>query len=253
MLAHLPPMQDDLSRKTGAFPPSPSDMVPVAGAAPHNFCHVNSWIFDLDNTLYDAGSRFLAGVEERIALFVETRLNMEPEPARALQKDYYHAHGTTLAGLMRHHVVDPEDYLAFVNDVDVGALTPNPALRENLKRLPGRRFVFTNNCGRYADRVLERLGIDDLFEAVWDVRVTRFIPKPVPEAYDLVTKLAGISTPHAAMFDDIPHNLLPSHALGMTTVWLNSRPGTVARPVHIHYETADLCSFLKDLEVSSPQ
>jgi putative hydrolase of the HAD superfamily len=170
-----------------------------------------------------------------------------------VQKGYFHRYGTTLAGLMENHRTDAESYLSFVNDVDVTTLVPDPQLVAGLARLPGKRIVFTNNCGRYAQRVLEQLRISHLFDDVWDVRRTEFRPKPAQAAYEALTSHAEIACATAAMFDDLADNLEPARTLGMRTVWLR-KPGDVSeRAPHIDYETDDLSSFLHALEVAEPR
>jgi putative hydrolase of the HAD superfamily len=222
---------------------------PLAGP---DFRHVHSWIFDLDNTLYPADGGLMDLLESRIQAFVQRELGLDPPAAWEVQKRYFREHGTTLAGLMRHHRTDPEAYLAFVNDIDVLTLGPNPQLRAALSRLPGERYVFTNNCGRYAERILTQLGIADLFADIWDVRVMGFTPKPARAAYDAVVLRSNIPAASAAMFDDLIPNLEAAHALGMTTVWLRKPNQEVSGAAHIHHESDDLVSFLQSIEVSPP-
>ena len=193
-----------------------------------------------------------------MALYTQRLLGITLAEARRLQKEYYFAHGTTLNGLMRVHGVDAEDYLAFVHDIDLSVLTPDPALYGALATLPGRKFVFTNGCINHAGRVLERLGIAAHFEAVWDIRTIGFQPKPAAAAYRTVLAQAGSDGRDAAMFEDITRNLVEAKARGMTTVWLKngsdwSRQGPsqpVAQPHHIDYETDDLAAFLQSIRVS---
>ena len=217
-----------------------------------DFRHVQGWIFDLDNTLYPADGGLMDVLEGRIRGFVQRELGLEPAEAWALQKRYFREHGTTLAGLMRHHATEPEAYLSYVNDVDVSGLAPNPELLAALSRLPGERYLFTNNCGRYAERVLNQLGVAHLFADIWDVRVMGFTPKPARAAYDAVVLRSKIPAAAAAMFDDLIGNLEAAHRLGMTTVWLR-KPGQVqSGAAHIHHEIDDLISFLQSIEVATP-
>jgi putative hydrolase of the HAD superfamily len=217
-----------------------------------DFRHVQSWIFDLDNTLYPADGGLMDLLESRIQAFVQRELGLDPTAAWEVQKRYFREHGTTLCGLMRHHRTDPEAYLGFVNDIDVSALAPNPQLVAALSRLPGERYVFTNNCGRYAERILKQLGIAHLFADIWDVRVMGFTPKPARAAYDAVVLRSNIPAAAAAMFDDLIANLEAAHALGMTTVWLRKRGQVLSGAAHIHHEIDDLVSFLQSVEVSAP-
>jgi len=217
-----------------------------------DFRHVEGWIFDLDNTLYPAGCDLFAQIDARMTAFVAARLELDEGAARTLQKAYYRDHGTTLNGLMRVNGVDPEEFLAFVHAVDLSVLTPEPAMRDGVARLPGRRFIFTNGCRRHAARVLDALELDDLFEDVWDIRSIGFRPKPDPDSYRAMLDRAGLEARACAMFEDAARNLVPAHTLGMTTVWLkNGSPWSRQGPEHpradarhIHHQTEDLAAFL---------
>jgi putative hydrolase of the HAD superfamily len=222
-----------------------------------DFRHVRNWIFDLDNTLYPSSCDLFAQISQRMTVYVHRLLDMPMEDARVLQKAYYRDHGTTLNGLMKVHHVDAEDYLAFVHDIDLTALSPDPDLRAVVAGLPGRKFVFTNGCVNHAGRVLARLGLDGHFDAVWDIRTIGFTPKPDIAAYRTVLARAGSNGADAAMFEDIARNLVEAHQLGMTTVWLKngsewSDQGPahpVAQPHHIDYETNNLTEFLHSIRV----
>lgn len=231
----------------------------LANALPStpDFRHVNVWVFDLDNTLYPPDNRVFAQIEARMTVFVQEYLSLDREAARRVQKSYYREHGTTLTGLMRVHGLDPEEYLAFVHNIDLSVLKADARLAGAIASLPGRRFIFTNGCRRHAARVLERLAIAHLFEDHWDIRTTAFCPKPDPESYRAVLSRVRASPLRTAYFDDIPRNLVPAHALGCTTVlvqndfeWSTQGPERPeARAEHIDYETAELCGFLEAIRV----
>jgi putative hydrolase of the HAD superfamily len=231
---------------------------PAARSGGPDFRHVRNWIFDLDNTLYPSSCDLFGQIDEKMAVYTRTLLGITLEDARRLQKAYYYEHGTTLNGLMKVHGVDAEDYLAFVHDIDLSVLTPDPALHDALAKLPGRKFIFTNGCINHAGRVLDRLGIAAHFDDVWDIRTIGFRPKPDAAAYRTVLAQAGSDGHDAAMFEDITRNLVEAKALGMTTVWLKnasdwSRQGPshpVAEAHHIDYETDDLAAFLNSIRVS---
>jgi putative hydrolase of the HAD superfamily len=213
------------------------------------FREIEHWVFDLDNTLYAADVGLLKTIEQRICLFVQRELALEYDAAWKVQKDYFHQYGTTLTGLMIKHGTDPEHYLSFVNDVALD-FPPDPHLRAGLERLPGRRVVFTSNCGRHAERVLERLGITHLFDDIFDMRKTGFAAKPMQAAYDAALKHGVIPSTGGAMFDDLPANLEIPASLGMTTIWLRPQAQPGERPAHIHFETDHLAKFLHAIEVS---
>lgn len=217
-----------------------------------DFRHVDVWIFDLDNTLYRAETGIFAQIEARMTAFVQRLLGLDFEAARHLQKSYYREHGTTLGGLVRVHGVDPEAFLAFVHDIDLSALVPDASLTGAIERLPGRRFVFTNGCRNHAARILDRLGIAQLFDDLWDIRTLEGRPKPDPEAYRTVLARVSAGADRTAMFDDIARNLAPAHALGCTTVWVSTgsvRDACEVSRSHVHYETADLCRFLETIRI----
>ena len=217
-----------------------------------DFREIEHWVFDLDNTLYAADAGLLKTIEQRICLFVQRELALEYDAAWKVQKDYFHQYGTTLTGLMKNHGTDPEHYLSFVNDIAL-ELAPNPRLRAGLERLPGRRVIFTSNCGRHAERVLEQLGITHLFEDIFDMRKTGFTAKPTQAAYDAALKHGVISSTGAAMFDDLPANLEIPASLGMTTIWLRHHAQSGERPDYIHHETDNLAEFLHAIEVTDKQ
>lgn len=222
-----------------------------------DFRHVETWIFDLDNTLYPASSDLFAQIDLRMTAYVQDLVGLSAPDALALQKSYYRDHGTTLNGLMHHHGVDPEEFLDFVHEVDLGVLTPDPRLAAGLARLPGRRFVFTNGCRNYASRVLRRLELEDLFDDLWDIRTIDYRPKPDLRSYARVIDDNAIVPARAAMFEDVARNLVPAHELGLTTVLL--RNGSVwskqgpehpkLEAHHIHYEIEDLSHFLHAIRI----
>ena len=229
-----------------------ADHIPVQSGP--DFRHVEWWIFDLDHTLYTLDAVQQAAMEERICRFVQRHFGLAREPAWALQKRYLREHGSTLGGLVAHHGIDADAYHDFVNDLDALGLSHTAPLRAGLARLPGRRIVFTNNCGRFAANVLDRLGIGELFTDIVDARAMNFVPKPLPAAYEALLERCAIVAQRAALFDDSARNLVPARALGMTTVWFNNGQGqshwTIADAErHIDYETDDLVSFLHGIRV----
>jgi len=225
---------------------------PAGAVRRPDFTHVGAWIFDLDNTLYPHGSEVLAQAEMRICSFIENHFGLSPADAWRLQKDCLRVEGSTLSGLVKRFAIDPEPYLAFVNDVDVTTLTPAPELKRALARLPGKRAVFTNNCANYAARVLDRLGVAEEFDAVCDIRTIGFAAKPSRSAYETVVARMGVPGQRSVMFEDSERNLLPAHAMGMTTVWLRASGAGGLAPPHVHHHTDDLTRFLNSIEVHSP-
>lgn len=221
-----------------------------------DFRHVRDWIFDLDNTLYRADNGIFTQIEARMTDYVARFLGLPRDQARMVQKDLYRDYGTTLNGLMQEHGCNAEDYLAFVHDIDLGDLSPDLPLKAALARLPGRRFIFTNGCANHAARILDRIGLADAFDAVWDIRTMAFAPKPMPQAYAGVMASAGITGAQAAMFDDLARNLVPARKAGMTTVWLKTdAPWGKHGPLmgvsdgDIDHQTENLTEFLCSIRI----
>jgi putative hydrolase of the HAD superfamily len=208
------------------------------------FGSVTAWVFDLDNTLYDPALRLFDQIDRRITAQVMAATGTDAAGADRLRRDYWQRYGTTLAGLMAHHRVDPEAYLADVHDICFDALTPDPRLRAAIAALPGRRIVHTNASAPFARRVLAARGLEDLFEAVFGVEHTGYRPKPRPEAHAAVVAAAGIAPDRAAMFEDDPRNLTAPHAMGMRTVHVAPAP---APAPHVDHHTDDLAGFLTRL------
>ena len=207
----------------------------------HHFSHVRHWVFDLDNTLYPPAARLFDQIEARMTEWVMAELGLTRDAADALRLDYWQRYGTTLAGLIAEHGVDPDPFLQAVHTVELHALTPEPALADALAELPGRRIVYTNGSAPYAARVLAARGLDGLFDAVFGVEHAAYRSKPERQAFDTVFALAGIETATAAMFEDDPRNLHAPHALGMRTVLVGPERLDLA---HIHHHTNDLAAFL---------
>ena len=205
--------------------------------------HIDVWLFDLDNTLYPPGSGFMGLIEARMTEFVARHVGLSHDDAHALQKLYYRELGTTLAGLMAHHDVRPEDYLDHVHDVPLDSLTPDPELIAAIHRLPGRRLIFTNGDERHAGRVLDHLGLADAFEDVFHIASADFVPKPHPDTFDKLIKAHAIAPRAAAFFEDSEKNLAPAAALGMTTILVGPHAEASTAPF-VQYRTDKLAPFL---------
>lgn len=208
------------------------------------FSHVRTWVFDLDNTLYPPEARLFDQIELRMTAWVMQALGVARPEADRLRRHYWELYGTTLAGLMHEHGVDPAPYLDHVHDISLDHLQPDPALREGIAALPGRRIVYTNGCAPYAERVLAARGLSGLFDAVYGVEHAGFRPKPERAAFETVFARDGTDPSRAAMFEDDPRNLAAPHAMGMRTVHVAPE----AEPAeHIHHHTDDLAGFLARL------
>jgi putative hydrolase of the HAD superfamily len=213
-------------------------------------CHVESWIFDLDNCLYPASANLFELIDIRMGEYIQRLLDCDAPQARRVQKQHFHEHGTTLAGLMKERGVDPNDFLEFVHDIDLARLSADPALVLALDRLPGRKFVFTNGDEAYAGRVLDRLGLANAFDGMHDIHAMNYLPKPNPASYEALCRRHEIDPERALFAEDMARNLAPAKALGMTTVWVDNgseRGGHGADPAFIDYRVADIGEWLNQV------
>ena len=185
---------------------------------PRGFGHVETWVFDLDNTLYPHHLNLWQQVDDRIRAFIADYLKVPPDQAFRIQKDYYKRYGTTMRGLMTEHGLDPDVYLDFVHRIDHSPLEPNPALGAALARLPGRKLILTNGTRAHAEAVMARLAVREHFEDVFDITAAELEPKPSAKTYERFLARHAVAAPRAAMFEDLARNLEAPHALGMTTV-----------------------------------
>jgi putative hydrolase of the HAD superfamily len=209
-----------------------------------DFTHVTTWVFDLDNTLYPPHMRLFDQIEVRMTDWVMQALQVDRARADHLRAYYWRTYGTTLAGLMREHDVDPGPYLTDVHDIDFSVLLPDPDLAGSIAKLPGRKIIYTNACAPYAEKVLAARGLAGLFDAVYGVEHAEFHPKPDALAFATVFARDGLAPSSAAMFEDDTRNLAVPHALGMRTVHVAPEP---APADHIHHHTDDLAAFLARL------
>ncbi len=227
---------------------------------PRAFTHIDTWVFDLDNTLYPHHVNLWQQVDARIRDYIADFLKVTHEEAFRLQKDYYKRYGTSMRGLMSEHGMAPDDFLDFVHQVDHSPLEPNPALGTAIERLSGRKLILTNGTRRHADAVLQRLGLGAHFDDVFDIVAAELEPKPSALTYDRFLAAHGVDAGKAAMFEDLARNLSVPHALGMTTVLVvpeNTRE--VFREAwelegrddpHVDHVTDDLCGFLEKISAA---
>ncbi len=228
-----------------------------ARSAPREFTHVETWVFDLDNTLYPHHLNLWQQVDDRIRAYIADFLKISRDEAFRVQKEYYRRYGTSMRGMMTEHGMNPDDYLAYVHKIDHSPLEPNQALGAAIEKLPGRKLILTNGTRAHADAVMRRLDIHTHFEDVFDIIAAELEPKPLPQTYDKFLALHGVDPARAAMFEDLARNLEVPHALGMTTV-LVVPEGTreVFRESwemegrdadHVDHVTDDLAGFLERL------
>ncbi len=224
-----------------------------------SFEHVDTWVFDLDNTLYPRQSNLFSQIDVKMTSYVAQLLGLPREEARKIQKEYYLRYGTTLKGLMLEHRVDYRDFLDKVHDIDYSWLNPDPALGKAIEALPGRKYIFTNGDRGHAERAAGQLGILDQFDDIFDIVAAELTPKPARETYDRFLAAHGVTGSKAAMFEDLARNLVEAKAVGMSTILIV--PGAFQSDFieaweqdghedgHVDYTTDNLTGFLRALRV----
>ncbi|MEO1492988.1 MAG: pyrimidine 5'-nucleotidase [Pseudomonadota bacterium] len=211
---------------------------------PHSQRQIDTWIFDLDDTLYPPEAGLLAEINRRITAFIVRELGMAPEDAAVIRARYWAEHGITLAGLIAEHRVKPDHFLADTHDIDLSGVRPNPALVGAIAELPGRRIVHTNGARAHAARVLAATGLEELFDEVYAIEDKGLIPKPRAEAYRIVLEHSGADPTRALMIEDTHRNLVEPRRLGMATAWL-AHDSNHATPDHVDHRIEDLTAFLR--------
>lgn len=205
-----------------------------------SFSHVDTWIFDLDNTLYHPSARLFDQIEVKMRAYVMRELGVDQATADRLRTEYWHRYGTTLAGLMQRHQMDPEPFMLDVHDIDLSHMSPEPALAQAISALPGRKIVYTNGSRLHAERVTAARGLDHVFDDMFGVEHAGWVPKPHRAAFDTVFALADISPSRSAFFEDETRNLEQPKAMGMTTVLV----GDSHHAPYVDYRTDALADFL---------
>jgi putative hydrolase of the HAD superfamily len=203
-------------------------------------------LFDLDNTLYSAEQEVFALMDLRINRYMVEVVGIHHDEVDELRRTYWKRYGVTMQGLMRHHGVDPEDYLSYVHDIDIGGLLrPDPELRQALQSLPLRRAVFTNSSLDHSERVLYALGLDGSFEEIFDIRVAGYLPKPCPEPYHAVLDRLGVSASHCILVEDSQENLKTAKDIGMGTILVGQKtsPPWVDVAIQGAVEVPEVLSF----------
>jgi putative hydrolase of the HAD superfamily len=210
------------------------------------FSHVETWIFDLDNTLYHPSARLFDQINARMTGFIIRELGISSVEANKLRRKYWQRHGTTLRGLIDNHGIAAEHFLDEAHDIDLSALKPDADLATAIRRLPGTRIVHTNGARIHAAKVLAARGLEGVFDAVYAIEDKALVPKPQPGAYDRIIRLSGLDPRRAAMVEDDARNLEVPKALGMATVWLCHQAGATA-PAHVDRRITRLTRFLQEL------
>jgi putative hydrolase of the HAD superfamily len=205
-------------------------------------------LFDLDNTIYTEESGIFDLIDQRMSEWLISRLQIPEEECRDFRQKYFLKYGTTLRGLMLHHNVDPKDFLDYVHDVPVlEFLSADEELRRTLAQITTRKIIFTNSDAKHATRILDALGVRDLFEKIFDIEAMHFIPKPNPEPYQYALEYLGIRASECLLIDDLERNLKPARELGMQTILIGTRTPAAAGPHHVIGNIKELSAVLQQI------
>ena len=216
------------------------------------FQSVKYWIFDLDNTLYSGKTKVFEQVDKKMSKYISNKLNVTIEEAKKIQKNYFHEYNTTLNGMIKNHKINADEFLEFVHDIDIDFLKKDLKLNEELKKLAGKKIIFTNGSKKHALNVTQRIGIDHHFDDIFDIVDSNFVPKPAIEPYKKLVEKHKIDPKLCVFVEDIARNLKPAYEMGMKTVWIeNDEPWArkFSDSNFINYRTDDLPEFLKKVNL----
>jgi len=211
---------------------------------------IKYWIFDLDNTLYSGDTKVFDQVDKKMSKFISEKLNVSVEEAKKIQKNYFHEYNTTLNGMIKNHEIDANEFLEFVHDVDLDFLKADKPLEREIAKLEGKKFIFTNGSKAHVANVTKRIGVEKLFDGIFDIVESDFIPKPSIEPYKKIIEKYKIEPQYSIFIEDIARNLKPAHELGMKTVWIKNDEPWAAKfsdSDFINYKTDNLAKFLKEI------
>ena len=214
---------------------------------------IKFWIFDLDNTLYAGKTRVFEQISKRISKYISEKLNVSIEEAKKIQKNYFYEYNTTLNGMIKNHKIDANEFLEFVHNINIDFLKKDSKLKEELKQLEGKKFIFTNGSRKHALNIIQRIGIDQSFDGIFDIVDSDFIPKPAIEPNKKLVEKHTIDPNLCVLVEDIARNLKPAYEMGMKTVWIENDEPWAAKfsdSNFINYKINDLSEFLKQVNLS---
>ncbi|RZO61654.1 MAG: pyrimidine 5'-nucleotidase [Candidatus Pelagibacterales bacterium] len=217
-----------------------------------NLINIKYWIFDLDNTLYSGQTKVFSEVDKKMSAYISQKLNVDLLEAKKIQKKYFYESGTTLSGLMKHHKIDPNEFLEFVHDIDISWLPKDFLLREELKKIKEKKYIFTNGSHSHVENVTKQLGIQDLFDGVFAITDADFVPKPHIDPYQKIIKKFNLNPEESILIEDIAHNLEQAKKLGMKTCWLENNEAFAKKDAdkpYIDYKIKSLPSFLQEINI----
>ena len=212
----------------------------------------DTWIFDLDNTLYNGQTKVFSKVDKKMSTYISKKLKISLTNAKKIQKKYFYENGTTLSGLMKYNNIDPYEFLEFVHKIDISWLPKDKLLREELKKIKEKKYIFTNGSHSHVKNITKQLGIFDLFDGAFAITDGDFIPKPSIEPYKKIIKKFNLDPKKSILIEDIAHNLQSAKDLGMKTIWLENNEPFASKDKdkpYIDYKIKNLSSFLKKINI----
>ena len=218
-----------------------------------SFKLIKYWIFDLDNTLYSGKTKVFEQVDKRMSKYISDKLDVTVEEAKKIQKNYFYEYNTTLNGMIKNHKIDPDEFLEFVHDINIDFLQKDPELEKEIKKLNGKKIIFTNGSRKHALNVTRRIGIDQLFDDIFDIVDCNFIPKPSMEPYKKLVEKHKIDPKLCVFVEDIARNLKPAYEMGMKTVWIENEEPWASKfsdSNFVNYKTNNLSEFLKKINLA---
>ena len=216
------------------------------------FKKIKNFIFDCDGVLYKDLEKVFGQVSKKMTEYIAKKLNLDLKKAKELQTNYFHKYNTSLNGLMIHHEINPDEFLKYVHDINLDFLEKDLVLRKELLKLEAKKIVFTNGSNDHVANITKHLGIDDLFDGVFDIVDCNFIPKPAIESYEKLSKEFNINPNETLFIEDIAKNLEPAKKLGMKTVWLVNNEYWGKKDSDkdfIDLKIKNLSSFLKEINI----
>ena len=217
-----------------------------------SFQSIKYWIFDLDNTLYSGETKVFEQVDKKMSKYISDKLNISIDEAKKIQKNYFHKYNTTLNGMVKNHKINPEEFLESVHDINIDFLQKDLELAKEMKKLEGKKFIFTNGSKKHAINVTRRIGINQYFDDIFDIVDSDFIPKPAIEPYKKLVEKHKIDPKLCALVEDIARNLKPAYEMGMKTIWIeNDEPWSkeFSDSNFINYKTNNLSGFIKKINL----
>ena len=217
------------------------------------FNTINCWKFDLDNTLYSGKTKVFEQVDKKMSEYISKKLSVSKEEAKKIQKNYFYEYNTTLNGMIKNHKIDADEFLEFVHDINIDFLKKDFALNEELKKLDGKKIIFTNGSKKHAINVTEKIGIRERFEDIFDIVDSEFVPKPSIKPYKKLVEKHKIDPKLCVFVEDIARNLKPAYEMGMKTVWIeNDEPWAkeYSDNEFVNYKTNNLSEFLKKINLA---